>query len=255
MKYLFILLLNIQLLATTNLNSDNKMYSFIYEFTNHSLGPINSISRAKIYMRSNKVISIINLKDGSLSKNILGIDKLLEVINNKNNNLSVAYDDNNFPKSIEPKSNKNLMGSKYIIKIKDLKIIDNIIISVKNERLNELNINENKWKLLDMKNYNYIYQDSRVKNIHKEGIKVTINQKKIIDAIDIRSFKDIKLSKFSSLLKIDNLFKIVKKSLKEDIFIEVLYDKKYGYPYLISLNNDNDKYQIVTRNLQKETLK
>jgi len=252
MKYIFvsIILLNMLLHSKESITKENGVFSFIYKFYNYSLGPVDGDYSAKVYMKDNNIIKIVNLRTGKESQNILGIDKLLQVVNNRHN-LSVVYDDSGFPKSIQPKINKNLSGAGYRIEIFDLNTSDDSKNSIYQERIKDYETNYQKWLSLNIQKYTFIYQDSRDKHLYMEGVEVSIDNCQVVNAYDVRKYQRLSSNIFSRLLSVDNLFTIVKHSLKNKDELEVLYEQNYGYPYLVILKKDNQiEYQIFSRNLK-----
>lgn len=261
MKYFTLLSLfifNINLLSsdTMRTSTSNQPYLFTYTFSNPSLGPIDGIERAKVLMQNGTILSVWNLKTGLKDRNILGLKTLLETINRSSTQaLQVEYNSNNFPKRIEPKIDREQEGGWYSIEISDFTFINDIdyAFDIKEQRMDEFKANHQKWMKLHAKNYSFIYQDSRENDVHPEGVGVTVKNETIVKARDIRSYQPIVPLTNHSFFTIRELFAIVEKKLENDQQISVLYDDKYGYPYLIRFkDNDGNLRTVFSRNFRKE---
>ncbi len=259
MKYftfLYLLIFNFSLLSSDidEIPTFKKLYIFTYIYSNPSVGPVEGIEKTRVLMENRKIISTWSLKTGLESKDVLS--SLIDVINGNTQGLQVEYDDNNFPKKIEPKVGDKLSGGGwYSLKIEDFSFIYdvNYTIDIKKLRMDEFKSNHQKWMKLNAVNYSFIYQDSRDKELNMDGIGVTVNSEKIIKASDIRSYQPITELKNRSFLTIRKLFDIVKRRLEENRQVSILYDAKYGYPYWIGFEDKNgDLYTIFSRNFRKE---
>lgn len=235
--------------------TSDQLYFFTYTFNNPSLGPIEGTERAKVLMKNGKIISIFDLKSGLNSRNMHGLDMLIDAINGKRiEKLKIEYNSRNFPQKIEPIIDREVVGGWYSIETKDFKFINNAnyIIDIMQERMDEFNAHYKKWVKLDEKNYSYTYQDSKDKNLHMEGIEVTVKGEKIIKAIDVRSHQSI-LYDDQSFLTAHRLFKIIKRRFENGQQLSVLYDEEYGYPYFIMFVDNNGSLRtIYSRNFTKE---
>lgn len=228
-------------------NTFNQLYTFTYIFNNPSLGPIAGVEKVKVLMKNRKIVSIWSLKTGLEIKNNHILDKLLTVMNGNTHNLEIEYDDNNFPKKIKPILDKTKDGGWYMIEIENFKFINDFsyAIDIKQERQIEFNTNYQKWKSFNIKDYTYSYQNSQERTLYVDGVKVTVENGKIVKAMDIRSFQYIGAGEIKSFINIEDLFFIAKINLEKNMKIDILYERKYGYPYLLIIHNDSEKEHII----------
>ncbi len=257
--FIFIFLFNVSLISSEDVNTSifNHPYIFTYIFTNPSLGPIDGIEIARVIILDGKIVDVWDLKTGSMDADIRGLKSLIDIVNGgKTKGTKVEYNSYHFPKQITPILDKDrVVGGGYSIETKDFKSIDDPDFSfdIDKERMSDFTSNRLKWHELGIRKYTFTYQDSSERGRYMEGVEVTIENGIVIKARDVRSYQLLTDLSGKSFLTVSKLFDIVGRELKEKRQISILYDKKYGYPYWISLKEKNGKiHSIISRSLRKD---
>ncbi len=255
---LYLFIFNISIVSSNNINTSpfNKPCIFTYIAHVPSLGPVDGVSIGIVLMRHSNVISVWNLKTGEVGKHLGWLNILNDIISSNNKrSFEVEYNSNGFPKKIESKVVEGKEGGWISIIIRDFKYVNssNDTIDIRQLRMNEFEVNRQKWAKLNAKRYTYIYQDSKEKDMYRWGVEVTVEKGKIIKVRDHQSYQLITDLEKRSFLTIRKLFGIAKKRLENNRQISILYDEMYGYPYSISYReNDGNLHSIFSRNLKKK---
>jgi len=229
------------LAAEENLNALGSTFTFQYTFSNPSMGPINGTERAMVLVNNKKAVSVLNLRNGKfidINNTSFSVNTILSIINGAKTDKNVIYNDNQMPISISNTCPKDLVGCGYTIEIEDYtKIIDlNYQIDSLTQRLKEFNRNYNKWKKLNILNYQFTYQDNRDMDTNMEGLQVKIKNNKVVSAKDMRSYNDIEIPVNRKFMTIAGLFNIIERRMKKGYQVEIDYNKRYGYPSFVVIN-------------------
>ena len=235
-------------------------YSFRYTIYNVTLGPVNGVKNFEVLVKDNKPVQVANTSTGIMlsSKNEAdGLADILNVISNKKNNYHVIYNKNGFPKEINIQSNINIgmVGStNMLIYLYDYQNVSKNFSIKSNVQKRYFTANYEKWSKLNLLDYTFRYQDSKIDHKYINGVRIKVSNNKIVGLIDEFTLSSFVPTKTDRFLTIEEIFKSLKGGIdSKKCQISVDYDIKYGYPsYIHYQYRKDDTQEILLFNLKKE---
>jgi hypothetical protein len=243
-KFIFILL-SITLYITNSYAAyiKNGAYTVKYRYINNATSPINGNKRYKILIKDKIVREVVDLKRGILiaPQNAFGLYKVMQVLLGNKDKFKVS----NINGNLVIKTDKAKYCSTFIYIDKIKRVPSSYTLNPITERKKELRTNYTKWLRKGVNNYIIRIQDSRLSNIYKEGVELTIKNGKIISAKDVRNYTNIDPNN-KYFLTVPKLFGIAKWGIKDAI---IDYDSNYYYPTYIKLKNGISIYAYYLKPL------
>ena len=254
-------------------------YVFTY-YIESSAGPLSG-RKIMVLVRDNDVVSTLHLQDSSGNGSSLGkitppskaesIKEIMNAIHHKKDvNISVTYDEENFPKSMRYLTETLEDGGSYgpAFEFNNYKqVSSNYVLDFENERMNEFERNHKKWKKANMLKYRFNYSEyvddkKNINNYRDVYYRVSIEngKQKIVQfgygeigTHKVGEEKEIESKEYDKGISIDmqHIWDVVEDGLKHsECKFSVMYDERYGYPALITEKcEDGSSKRISIHNL------
>jgi len=112
--------------------------------------------------------------------------------------------------------------------------------------------NYEKWSSLNLLNYRFKYQDSKIEHEHFNGVRIEVANNKIVGLVDEWTLTPFTPTKTDEFLTIDEIFTKLQGELSsKKCQMEIDYDLTYSYPWRIHYNcQKSDTRTIYLFNLE-----
>lgn len=243
MKYLLIIIISYNAYA---IQLSNHTINYIFTYTSHnlSLGPF-SHRVFTVHVKNNRIqgIDLANAEAVSHAE-LPYIEIISDAIKHKSTKYNISYDSEGFPKEISSKKSSNhLLGNSFKLNIlSHQKVDESYTLDGDKLRIEYLENNYKKWVDTYPSTYKFTYQDSNLNKNYIDGLEITVHNNKIILLKDIFTFENIPLEQKKNILTIDQWFNLVKKEVKNQKKINIIYNTHYSFPYLMI---DKDKKRRI----------
>jgi hypothetical protein len=249
------------LLTACNDQQLTSNYTFRYTVENFALGPIDGVKSYEVVVKDNKPVQVANTASGIMLSSVDkadGLNAIMKVISDKQNDYRVKYYKNGFPKEIKDPDNNDtdMVGSPYMeIYLFDYQNVDKNFNIEPNIQERYLNANYKRWSSLNLLDYRFRYQDSKIKQEHFDGVRIKVVDNKIASLVDERTLTSFSAENTDEFLTIDEFFTKIKGELSDKkCLMKVNYDIENGYPsYVYYKCSEDNTREIVLFNLKSET--